>query len=143
MGRSQDEWIALAHAHATYEGAGEFDALLATLESDPVYELHPVGLAFRGMDAARTFYRHFFASFQPLIESYSLRSEWVGADGAAQEYIIRLLFPDGKRESHRVIGVLTFGREALSGERVWASERLLRLMFGPAYELAKPIRDGQ
>ena len=140
MGRSQDEWIALAHAHATYEGAGEFDALLATLEADPVYELHPVGLAFRGMDAARTFYRHFFASFQPLIESYSLRSEWVGADGAAQEYVIRLLFPDGKREIHRVIGVLTFGREALSGERVWASERLLRLMFGPAYELAKPIR---
>ena len=37
MGRSREEWIELAHAHATYEGAGEFDALLATLEADPVY----------------------------------------------------------------------------------------------------------
>jgi hypothetical protein len=139
MGRSREEWIALAHAHATSEGAGDFDGVLATLEADPVYELQPVGLAFRGLDAARVFYRHFFASFQPLIDSYSLRSEWVGDDGAAQEYVIRLLFPEGRRESHRVIGVLTFGRDALSGERVWASERLLRLMFGPAYELARPI----
>ena len=30
--------------------------------------------------------------------------------------------------------------EHLSGERVWASERLLQLMFGPAYEQATAIR---
>ena len=51
-----------------------------------------------------------------------------------------LRFPDGREESHRVIGVLSFGRERLSGERVWASERLLQLMFGPAYEQATAIR---
>jgi hypothetical protein len=38
-----------------------------------------------------------------------------------------------------VIGILTFGREALSGERVWASEPLLRRMFGPVYDRAEPV----
>jgi hypothetical protein len=92
------------------------------------------------MAAARVFYEHFFASFQPLIEGYELRSEFAGEEGVAQEYVIALRFPDGHRERHPVLGILTFGREALSGERVWASERLLRLMFGPAFERATPIQ---
>lgn len=130
----------LARTHATCEGSGDMEGTLATLERDPVYELQPVGLAFRGMDSARLFYEHFFATFQPLIEAYSLRSEFAGDEGVAQEYVIALRFPDGHRERHPVLGILTFGREALSGERVWASERLLRLMFGPAFERATPVR---
>ena len=35
--------------------------------------------------------------------------------------------------------MLTFGRDKLSGERVYGSERLLRLMFGPVYDDARPI----
>ena len=45
----------------------------------------------------------------------------------------------GSFERHHVIGILTFGKEALSGERVYASERLLRIMFGPAYDLTEPL----
>jgi hypothetical protein len=37
-----------------------------------------------------------------------------------------------------VLAILTFGDEGLSGERVYADERLLRLMFGPAFDLADP-----
>jgi hypothetical protein len=44
-----------------------------------------------------------------------------------------------REERHHVIGILTFGEDALSGERVYASERLLRSMFGPAYELTEPL----
>ena len=137
---SRQELIELARRHATSEGAGDLADTLATLEPDPVYELWPVGRAFRGMAAARVFYEHFFASFQPLIAGYELLREWVTEEGVGQEYRIDLRFPDGREESHRVIGVLGFGREALSGERVWASERLLQLMFGPAYEQATAIR---
>lgn len=137
---SREKGIELARRHATSEGAGDLADTLATLEPDPVYELWPVGLAFRGMAAARLFYDHFFASFQPLIAGYELLREWVTDEGVGQEYRIALRFPDGREESHRVIGVLTFGRDALAGERVWASERLLRLMFGPAYEQATAIR---
>lgn len=139
MDASRERLIELARTHATCEGGGDMEGTLATLERDPVYELQPVGLAFRGMAAARVFYEHFFASFQPLIEGYELRSEFAGDEGVAQEYVIALRFPDGHRERHPVLGILTFGREALSGERVWASERLLRLMFGPAFERATPI----
>jgi hypothetical protein len=132
----------LARTHAACEGGGDMEGTLATLQPDPVYELQPVGLAFRGMEGARLFYEHFFASFQPLIEGYELRSEFAGDEGVAQEYVIALRFPDGHRERHPVLGILTFGDEALSGERVWASERLLRLMFGPAFERATPIAEG-
>jgi len=131
--------IALARKHAEAEGGGDMEGTLGTLQRDPVYELQPVGLAFRGMAGARVFYEHFFASFQPLIAGYELRSEFVSEEGVAQEYVIALRFPDGRRERHPVLGILTFGSEALSGERVWGSERLLRLMFGPAYEQATPI----
>jgi hypothetical protein len=137
---SREKMIELARRHATSEGAGDLADTLATLEPDPVYELWPVGRAFRGMKAARVFYEHFFTSFQPLIAGYELLREWVTDEGVGQEYRIDLRFPDGREESHRVIGVLSFGRDALSGERVWASERLLQLMFGPAYEQATAIR---
>ena len=137
---SREELIELARRHASSEGAGDLQDVLATLEPDPTYELWPVGRAFRGMPAARRFYEHFFANFQPLIAGYELLREWVTDEGVGQEYRIELRFPDGREESHRVIGVLGFGRDALSGERVWASERLLQLMFGPAYEQATAIR---
>jgi hypothetical protein len=134
--------VEIAHAHAEAEARGDMEATLATLEPDPVYELQPVGLALRGMEAARRYYEHFFASFQPLVASFELRGEWVTDEGVGQEYRIELLLPDGSREQHPVIGILTFGRDALSGERVWASERLLRIMFGPALDLAEPLAAG-
>ena len=73
------------------------------------------------------------------VRSFELRSEWVNEHGVGQEYLITLRTPDGETELHPVIGILTFGSEALSGERVWASERLLRLMFGPAFDLTEPL----
>jgi hypothetical protein len=63
----------------------------------------------------------------------------VTEQSVGQEYRIDLTTPDRGRESHHVIGILTFGENALSGERVYASERLLRVMFGPAYELSEPL----
>ena len=90
MDASRERLIELARTHATCEGGGDMEGTLATLERDPVYELQPVGLAFRGMAAARVFYEHFFASFQPLIEGYELRSEFAGEEGVAQEYVIAL-----------------------------------------------------
>ena len=136
---SREQLIEIARAHATAEGAGDMAATLATLEADPRYELHPVGLAFRGMAQARLFYTHFFTSFKPRIAGYTLLREWVDDEGVGQEYSIDLRQPDGRIESHRVTGILTFGERALSGERVFADESLLRAMFGPAYEQATPL----
>lgn len=137
--KTHAELVAIARAHAEAEGRDDLATTLATLEPEPVYELQPVGRVLRGMDAARCYYDHFFAHFRPLVRGYALRAEWVTPEGVGQEYRIDLRTPDRGDESHHVIGILTFGEDALSGERVYASERLLRVMFGPAYERSEPL----
>ena len=139
MSSARDRLIGLARTHAAAEARGDVAATLATLEPDPVYELFPVGRAFRGMAETRAYYDHFFAEFLPQVAGHRLRSEWVSDEGVGQEYEIELRAGAGRTERHRVIGILTFGREALSGERVWASEPLLRRMFGPVYDRAEPV----
>jgi hypothetical protein len=56
-----------------------------------------------------------------------------------QEYTVWLRLPDGTRERHEIIGILLFGPSGLAGERVYASERLLRLMLGPIYDETTPL----
>jgi hypothetical protein len=144
MVATRDELIAHALAHAGAEGVGDVDTVFATLEAEPVYELQPVGLVFRGMEAARKYYDHFFAAFQPSVAGYELRGESVSDDGVVQEYTIWTRTGlGGALERHEVVGILTFGTERLSGERVYGSERLLRLMFGPVYDLCTPIEVGE
>ena len=129
-----EQAIAVAHAHAAAEGSGDLATTLATLDDDPVYEFQPVGRVFRGKDTARRYYEHFFAHFSPLTESFEIRGEWSTPEGLGQEYTVWLRLPDGTRERHEIIGILLFGPSGLAGERVYASERLLRLMLGPIYD---------
>ena len=136
---TRDELIDIAHEHAAAEAGTDIDRVLVTLDPDPVYELQPVGLVFRGMAAARTYYEHFFATFRPTVAGYQLRNEWVADDGVGQEYVIDVRADGGAIERHAVIGILTFGEAGLSGERLYAGERMLRLMFGPAFDLAEPL----
>ena len=137
--KTHAELVAIAKAHAEAEGRNDLATTLATLEPEPLYEVQPVGRAMRGMAAARCYYEHFFAHFRPLVRGFELRSEWVNDEGVGQEYLITVRTPSGGSARHPVIGILTFGREALSGERVYASEELLRTMFGPAWDLTEPL----
>jgi len=136
---TREDLIALARRHAEAERNGDMAATLATLEPDPVYELEPVGRAFRGVDTARRYYEHFFGTFRGLVESSERRAEWITEEGFGLENVIHLRLPDGTRERHAVIGILVFGKTALAGERVWGSERLLRLMMGPAFDASVPV----
>jgi ketosteroid isomerase-like protein len=136
---SRDELVELAHAHAKAEADGDIEATLATLEDDAVYELLPIGLTFRGRPAARRYYEHFFGVFRPTAVGSKLRNEWAGDQGVAQEYVIDLRSADGTIEQFPVLAILTFGECALAGERLYAGEGLLRLMFGPVLEEAREI----
>jgi hypothetical protein len=136
---TRQQLIDIAHAHAAAERRGDREATLATLEADVLYELQPVGLLLRGIDAARRYYDYFFAEFRPLAVASRLRAEWVTDEGVGQEYTISVRPPGAPIEHHAVVAILTFGTTALSGERLYASERLLRLMFGPVYESAEPV----
>jgi hypothetical protein len=53
VARDVEELVAVAHAAA--EADDDLETTLATLDDDPVYELLPMGVAFRGRDAARTY----------------------------------------------------------------------------------------
>ena len=134
-----EELIAVAHAHAAAEARDDFETTMATLDDDPRYELLPIGLAFRGRDAACVYYEHFFANVKPRVAGYELRNEWVNDAGLAQEYVIDVRRPDGGVDRHPVLSILTFGTAALSGERLYASETLLRFLFGPAFDRATPL----
>lgn len=126
--------VELAHRHAAAEAAGDIEATLATLEPDPTYGFYPAGRGFTGMAPARRYYRHFFDAALPRIAGYTLHGEWLGAGGLAQEYTLRLREADGALSEHRIVGIITFGRTALGGERIYASERLLRFLVGPLWD---------
>jgi hypothetical protein len=138
-GADRDALIAVAHAHAAAEAAGDMAATMATLDDDPVYELQPMGVVLRGRDLAQRYYEHFFAAVMPTISGYRLRSEWVNDEGVGQEYEVMVAGADGPRR-HAIIGILTFGADGrLSGERLYASDELLQRFFGPLLPEAVPM----
>ncbi len=138
--QDRDRKVKVALAHSAAEAGGDLEATLATLDPNPVYELQPVGLELRGMDGARAYYEYFFPNFMPLVEGYDLRSEWVTDEGLGQEYVIRVRDPKtGRVRPHHMIGILVFGETGLAGERLYASDELLHLLFGPTYDLAVPV----
>jgi len=144
MTASHESLVAIAREHSAAEGVGDLETVLGTLEDDPVYELQPVGLEFRGMDAVRAYYDYFFSTFSTFVAGATLRGESVAADGVVEEYTIwTKAGPGNALERHEVVGILTFGDDRLSGERVYGSERLLRLMFGPVYDISTPIAVGE
>jgi hypothetical protein len=135
----REKLVAVARAHADAEGRGDMDGTMSTLGADPVYELLPIGLVLQGRDLARQYYEHFFADFSRRIAGYSLRGEWVTDEGLGQEYQMTVNFPEGPRRFD-IIGILTFGDDGLlSGERLYASDELFRIMVGPALEHAVPV----
>jgi hypothetical protein len=138
MSKTVAELTAIAHRHAAAEGAGDLAATLATLESDPTYELFPVALRMTGMDRARRYYQHFFAKVAPRITGYTLLGEWVNEQGVLQEYRLRVRCDDGRLRDFHIMGLLKFGQSTLSGERLYASEELLRLLFEPLWEELEP-----
>ena len=47
---------------------------------------------------------------------------------------------EGATRSHAIIGILTFGSSGkLSGERLYASDEVLGMMFGPVLDRTTPI----
>ena len=128
----------LGMRHSTLEAQGRLEPLLETLVEDPVYEFHPIGLGMRGGDPVRRFYTQFCERFLPMRHGYELISQWVSESSVAQEYDVSLRV-DGRVEQHRVLGVLYASGGLLGGERVYASERFIRLMTGELFDELKPL----
>ena len=136
-----ERMLELGRRHAEIETAGDLEGTMATLIENPVYEFFPVGLRLEGGADVRRYYRHLMNDFIPNITA-GLIEEWVSPNSLAQEYEV-VVDPDGAAEAHRVIGVLFVaeGTELLGGERIWGSERCLRLMLGDElFDELQPVR---
>src|SRR6185437_6276694 len=139
MSDDLDAKMATARAHAQAEGDGDMEGTMNTLGADPVDELLPIGRLFRGRDAARAYYEHFFANFAPHIAGYTMRAEWLTDEGLGQEYQVFIDEPSGRRRFD-IIGVLLFGDDGLlAGERLYASDELFAMMVGPLMERTEPV----
>lgn len=130
--------LAVGTNHAQVETAGELDDTMATLEPDPVYEFFPVGLRMRGTDAVRRYYEHLMEHFLPNVEAATVVDEWCNENSLNQEYDVQVRV-DGRLERHRVLGILVVAGDRLAGERIYGSERVLRLMLGDVYDELQPI----
>ena len=71
----------LGVAHAELESGHDLEALMGTMEGEPIYDLYPVGKRFQGMENTRRYYRHFFAEVQKGIRGFTPRSEAIGDQG--------------------------------------------------------------
>ncbi len=119
----------LGTRHASLEARADIDGTMATSVKDPVYELLPMGLAMRGREQVLRYYEILIGKFIPMTVGYELLEEWVNETSVCQEYRIEVEV-NGVREAHRVVGILFREGSLLGGERVYASERCLRLMAG-------------
>ena len=134
MAATREALVEVALAHSTAEAGGDLDATMATLEDETVYELKLVG-----RDRARRYYEWFFEKFAPRIERYEMRGEWINDMGVNQEYTLWVRDDDGTSKRFEIIGILVFGDAKLTGERLYASEELYRMMVGPVYDEAVPV----
>ena len=133
--------IDVAHAHLVAEGACDFDATLATFEGEPVYELLPVGRRMRGMAAISRYYRHFFAEVVPrfVTDRIVVNGSWLGETGFVIESNIVYRHDDDREEPFSILGILKFGERALVGERIYADETFLRIMFAGVWNEMEPM----
>jgi SnoaL-like domain len=136
---TREELVAVAHAHAQAEAEGDMATTMATLEDDCVYEFQPSRRVFRGKEMAERYYEYFFNNTNMTIESYDMLNEWVTDDGVGQEYVIQAKLADGTPRVFNIVGILTFGKEKLSGERLYASDEFLDLLVGPIYAETVPL----
>ena len=137
---NRDRMLELGRHHAEVETRGDIDATMATLIDEPVYEFYPAGLRLTGSAGVRRYYEHLCREFIGHVEA-TLIDEWLSEGALAQEYDVAL-DRDGVREVHRVIGVLVHaeGTDKMLGERIYASDRCLRLMVGDAlFDELEPI----
>lgn len=135
MTKSLLQLVMAAAQHVATETDGDLEGILATLEGEPVYDFYPVGRRLSGMKNTRRYYEHFVASAMPRIVDVEQHGEWIGEVGVVQEFSLSLSHPGASETtSHRIIAILTFGEERLSGERMYSDELLFRTLLGPLWD---------
>jgi hypothetical protein len=139
MPLEREQFVEIARRHAFHEGAGDIEGVMATLDPEPEYRFYPLGLGFRGTAQARRFYEVFVREVRPQLLGYAVHGEWLGDSGLAQEYSIDARTNDGTATTYRVLSILMFGQNGLSGECLYASEAFFRFLAGSMWNELQPV----
>jgi len=140
MRKNQAQLIAMSKQHSASEAVLDVEATLATMEAPYFYEIWPAGLRMEGLENARRYYTYHFETLRPRMLAMDRLGDWEGDDGVVIERYVHVKMEDGTIEKFRVIAVQAFGENKIAGERMYASERFLRLIFGPMLDTEfKPV----
>jgi len=123
--------IEMSHRHSAAEAALDVEATLATMEAPYFYEVWPAGLRMEGREQARRYYTYHFATLRPRMIGMDRIGDWEGEDGVVIERLVHVRNDDGSVEKFRVIAVQAFGENGIAGERMYASDKFIKLIFGP------------
>lgn len=133
--------VAMVHQHALLEGpAGDLEGLMATMVDEPLFEFFPLRKQFKGAAEVRSYYEYWFSDFSKCVLSAEQVSESIGSVGVAVEYDMMVLHPgEDSPTKHRIMTILTFGDDRVSGERMYSDDKLFQTMLGPQLARMDPI----
>jgi hypothetical protein len=128
----------LATRHARVEGQKRLEDLMDTLVEEPVYEFLVQGLTLRGGRNVRRYYQQFFDGYMSRATGNERLGQWGDACAVTREDAIELAGVDGP-EVHRVMSVLFREGDRLGGERIYASDHVVRMMAGEMWRELTPL----
>ena len=127
-----EQMMELATRHAKVESRKRLEDLMDTLIEEPVYEFLAQGLTLRGGARVRRYYRQFFEDYMSRVTGGRRLGQWGDASAVAREDAIEVAGADGP-EVHRVMSVLFAEGDRLGGERIYASDHVVRMMAGEMF----------
>lgn len=141
----EERLLAMVRRHMDAELAQDIDAVMATLVTDPYYEIHPLGLRIRGRAAVREMYRKLLpGSFDLIVESQAMtfntgdpKHVWIGPDGVVIREFCTVQPPDGSRFGISEMAIFSFEGDLLAGEQFYCNGPLAALFkqaLGPDFE---------
>ena len=133
-----DKMLELATLHARVESQKHLDELMDTLVAEPVYEFLAQGLMLRGGARVRRYYQQFFDDYMSQITGGQRLGQWGDETAIAREDAIVIAGRNGP-EVHRVMSVLFAEGDRLGGERIYASDRVVKMMAGEMFGELEPI----
>ena len=134
-----DHLLAVAQRRVAAVESGDVDAVMAVLVDEPVLDFYPVGLRLSGHEDVRRYYGHFMTDVIPR-STGCLVASFVGQSEVAFEFITSVSDGAGGVESFRILAIQPVDGDRVAGERLYASERYVRLIVGDElWHLLAPI----
>ena len=133
-----EQLLKLTKRHAIVEYKRQLDDLMNTMVEEPLYEFLVQGLRLRGGERVRRYYQQFFEGYMSRATHGRMLGLWGDELSVAREDSIDYDGVDGP-EVHRVMSVFFADGDLLGGERIYASDHVVRMMAGEMYDELEPI----